>query len=139
MARPTGQGGQVAKAVLAWARIALFGAAAAFLGTVISRDGVDGPFPWGLLSSLLLAFLTAVLARRSRGIAGVGAGLAFSSAIAWILALSPGAGGSILVPVASPAFTTFFSAWAGYVWLFGMIIVQVVAALLPRKWFPAKK
>lgn len=139
MARQAGQGGQVGRAVLAWARIAAFGAIAAFLGTVISRDGVDGPFPWGLLCSLLLVFLTALLARRCRGIAGVGAGLVFSSALAWILALSPGAGGSILVPVASPAFTTFFSASAGYIWLFGMIAVQVVAALLPRKWFPAKK
>lgn len=139
MARQAGQGGQIGRAVLAWVRIALFAAAAAFIGTVISRDGVDGPFPWGLLVSLLLVFLTSILARRARGIAGVGAGLAFSSALAWILALFEGAGGSILVPASSSAFTTFFSASAGYIWLFGMIAVQIVAALLPKKWFSAKK
>lgn len=138
MARQTGQGNQV-KSVLAWVRIVLFALFSALLGTMISRDGADGPFPWGLLISLLLIFIVSLLARRDKKIAGVGACLVFSSALAWILALFPGAGGSILVPIASPAFTTFFSASAGYIWLFGLIVVQVITALLPRKWFSGKK
>ncbi len=138
MARQTGQGNKV-KSVLAWVRIVLFALFSALLGTMISRDGADGPFPWGLLISLLLIFIVSLLARRDKKIAGVGACLVFSSALAWILALFPGAGGSILVPIASPAFTTFFSASAGYIWLFGLIVVQVITALLPRKWFSGKK
>ena len=138
MARQTGQGNQV-KSVLAWVRIVLFALFSALLGTMISRDGADGPFPWGLLISLLLIFIVSLLARRDKKIAGVGVCLVFSSALAWILALFPGAGGSILVPIASPAFTTFFSASAGYIWLFGLIVVQVITALLPRKWFSGKK
>ncbi|MBO6071414.1 MAG: alcohol dehydrogenase [Aeriscardovia sp.] len=138
MARQTGQGNQV-KSVLAWVRIVLFALFSALLGTMISRDGADGPFPWGLLISLLLIFIVSLLARRDKKIAGVGVCLVFSSALAWILALFPGAGGSILVPIASPAFTTFFSASAGYIWLFGLIVVQVITALLPRKWFSEKK
>ena len=138
MARQTGQGNQV-KSVLAWVRIALFALLSALLGTMISRDGADGPFPWGLLISLLLIFIVSLLARRDKKIAGVGVCLVFSSALAWILALFPGAGGSILVPIASPAFTTFFRASAGYIWLFGLIVVQVITALLPRKWFSGKK
>ena len=138
MARQTGQGNQV-KSVLAWVRIVLFALFSALLGTMISRDGADGPFPWGLLVSLLLIFIVSLLARRDKKIAGVGVCLVFSSALAWILALFPGAGGSILVPIASPAFTTFFSASAGYIWLFGLIVVQVITALLPRKWFSGKK
>lgn len=138
MARQTSQGNQV-KSVLAWVRIVLFALFSALLGTMISRDGADGPFPWGLLISLLLIFIVSLLARRDKKIAGVGACLVFSSALAWILALFPGAGGSILVPIASPAFTTFFSASAGYIWLFGLIVVQVITALLPRKWFSGKK
>lgn len=138
VARQTGQGNQV-KSVLAWVRIVLFALFSALLGTMISRDGADGPFPWGLLISLLLIFIVSLLARRDKKIAGVGACLVFSSALAWILALFPGAGGSILVPIASPAFTTFFSASAGYIWLFGLIVVQVITALLPRKWFSGKK
>ena len=138
VARQTGQGNQV-KSVLAWVRIVLFALFSALLGTMISRDGADGPFPWGLLISLLLIFIVSLLARRDKKIAGVGVCLVFSSALAWILALFPGAGGSILVPIASPAFTTFFSASAGYIWLFGLIVVQVITALLPRKWFSGKK
>lgn len=138
VARQTGQGNQV-KSVLAWVRIVLFAIFSALLGTMISRDGADGPFPWGLLISLLLIFIVSLLARRDKKIAGVGVCLVFSSALAWILALFPGAGGSILVPIASPAFTTFFSASAGYIWLFGLIVVQVITALLPRKWFSGKK
>lgn len=138
VARQTGQGNQV-KSVLAWVRIVLFALFSALLGTMISRDGADGPFPWGLLVSLLLIFIVSLLARRDKKIAGVGTCLVFSSALAWILALFPGAGGSILVPIASPAFTTFFSASAGYIWLFGLIVVQVITALLPRKWFSGKK
>lgn len=138
MARQAGKGNKV-KSVLAWIRIAFFALCSAVFGTLLARDGVDGPFPWGLLVSLLLVFIVSLLARRDKKIAGVGVCLVFSSALAWILALSPGAGGSVLVPVASPAFTTFFSASAGYIWLFGMIVVQVVAALLPRKWFLGKK
>lgn len=138
MARQTGQGNKV-KSVLAWVRIVLFALFSALLGTMISRDGADGPFPWGLLISLLLIFIVSLLARRDKKIAGVGVCLVFSSALAWILALFPGAGGSILVPIASPAFTTFFSASAGYIWLFGLIVVQVITALLPRKWFSGKK
>ncbi|MBQ1298965.1 MAG: alcohol dehydrogenase [Aeriscardovia sp.] len=138
VARQTGQGNQV-KSILAWVRIALFALFSAFLGTMIARDGSDGPFPWGLIVSLLVIFVVSLLARRDKKIAGVGVCLVFSSAMAWILALSSGMGGSILVPVASSAFTTFFSAAAGYIWLFGMIIVQLIAALLPRKWFSGKK
>lgn len=138
VARQTGQGNQV-KSVLAWVRIVLFALFSALLGTMISRDGADGPFPWGLLISLLLIFIVSLLARRDKKIAGVGVCLVFSSALAWILALFPGASGSILVPIASPAFTTFFSASAGYIWLFGLIVVQVITALLPRKWFSGKK
>lgn len=138
VARQTGQGNQV-KSILAWVRIVLFALFSALLGTMISRDGADGPFPWGLLISLLLIFIVSLLARRDKKIAGVGVCLVFSSALAWILALFPGAGGSILVPIASPAFTTFFSASAGYIWLFGLIVVQVITALLPRKWFSGKK
>ena len=138
VARQTGQGNQI-KSVLAWVRIVLFALFSALLGTMISRDGADGPFPWGLLISLLLIFIVSLLARRDKKIAGVGVCLVFSSALAWILALFPGAGGSILVPIASPAFTTFFSASAGYIWLFGLIVVQVITALLPRKWFSGKK
>lgn len=138
VARQTGQGNQV-KSILAWVRIVLFALFSALLGTMISRDGADGPFPWGLLISLLLIFIVSLLARRDKKIAGVGVCLVFSSALAWILALFPGAGGSILVPIASPVFTTFFSASAGYIWLFGLIVVQVITALLPRKWFSGKK
>lgn len=138
VARQAGQGNQI-KSVLAWVRIALFALFSAFLGTMISRDGADGPFPWGLLISLLLIFVVSLLARRDKKIAGVGMCLVFSSSMAWILALLPGAGGSILVPIASPAFTTFFSAFAGYIWLFGLIVVQIITALLPGKWFSGKK
>ena len=138
VARQAGQGNQI-KSVLTWVRIALFALLSALLGTMISRDGADGPFPWGLLVSLLLIFIVSLLARRDKKIAGVGVCLVFSSALAWILALLPGAGGSILVPIASPAFTTFFSASAGYIWLFGLIVVQVITALLPKKWFSGKK
>lgn len=138
MARQTGQGNKI-KSILAWIRIVGFSLCAAFLGTMISRDGVDGPFPWGLLVSLILVFVVSLLARRDKKISGIGVSLALSSSAAWILAISPGSGGSILVPISSSAFTTFFSANAGYIWLFGMIAVQVIAALLPKKWFSGKK
>jgi beta-lactamase regulating signal transducer with metallopeptidase domain len=57
----------------------------------------------------------------------------------WWLAITPGPGGDVLVPIASQAFTTFFSSHAGYIWLFGSIVVQLVIIFVPQRFFVRKK
>lgn len=121
--------------LLSVALIAFFATATALVGTALHRSGVDANLPWGLCLAYLLIGWSAAFARQRFGMMGVGFHLIVSGLVIWILATTSGVGGSVLVPVGSAAFTTFFSLRAGYFWLLGSTIVQILVMFLPKKWF----
>lgn len=110
-------------------------ALAGFIGTFIHRSGVDGVFPWGLVLALFLLACVTWIARVFAGQIAVGFTLLMSSIVIWGLALIGTPQTSILVPIGSSSFHTWFSANAGFIWLFGSLILQVIIFFLPKAWF----
>ena len=110
------------------------GAAAGLVGTLAHRMGAASNMPYGLALAFALVLTSAWAARSRCGVVGLGLHLFASTTVAWILAM-PGPGGDVLVPVGSRAFVTFFAMHAGYLWLFGLIALQLALVLLPRRCF----
>ncbi|MDN6272063.1 MAG: hypothetical protein L0J23_05220, partial [Bifidobacterium crudilactis] len=74
-------------------------------------------------------------ARSRSGVVGAAFHLIASSAMAWLMAF-PGPGGDVLVPVGGKGvFLSFFGLHAGYIWLFGLIVLQLAMMVLPGRWF----
>lgn len=113
----------------------IMSAIAGFIGTFIHRSGVDGVFPWGLVLALFLLASVAWIARVFAGQIAVGFTLLISSIVIWGLALMATPQTSILVPIGSSSFHTWFSANAGFIWLFGSLILQIIIFFLPKAWF----
>jgi hypothetical protein len=124
-----------AYAVWSWIGIALFSLSGALIGTLLHRAGADRSIPWGLVLALLLVFACACWARHAHGVIGVAVNLLLSSTLIWIVSSSYGPGGDILVPISSTAFVTFWSQNAGYIWILGATLVQLLVLVLPRRWF----
>ncbi len=124
-----------ARAVWSWIGIVVFSLAAALIGTLLHRAGADRSIPWGMMLALLLVFATACWARHAHGTIGLAANLLLSTSLIWMVASNYGPGGDILVPISSTAFVTFWSRYAGYIWILGATIVQLLALALPKKWF----
>ena len=61
----------------------------------------------------------------------------FSSAVAWILALRL-IGTAVIVPVGFSGQLPWLSQHAGYIWLYGVILIQLIMLILPSKWFVIK-
>lgn len=99
------------------------------------QDGAASNIPYGLVLALLLVGLSAWAARSRSGVLGAGFHLLSSSAMAWLMAF-PGPGGDVLVPVGGKGvFLSFFGLHAGYIWLFGVIVVQLVMLVFPQRWY----
>lgn len=116
----------------------VMGAVVGFVGSMVHRGGAAMGFPWGLILAFALIIAAAWIARCDLGQIGIGFTLLTSSIVIWALALSSGGNESVLIPVGSPAFTTWASQYAGYLWLFGSIIVQLIVLVLPARWFPRR-
>lgn len=116
----------------------VMGVVVAFVGTMIHRSGAPIGIPWGLALALALLAAAAWIARCDLGQIGVGFTLLSTSIVIWALALSSGGNESVLIPIGSPAFTTWASKYAGYIWLFGSIAIQLIVFLLPSSWFPQR-
>ena len=104
---------------------ALVGVVVGLVGTVAHRAPVvDLPVHLGLVLALVTVLAAGVLARAWAGYAGLlGYGIGWV-AVVQLLSLE-GPGGDVLVP----------SQPVGYVWIYGGLLVVVVAAFLPRSWF----
>ena len=112
----------------------LAGAAVAVAGTLAHRMGAADGVPYGLAMALAVVALSAAAARTRLGAAGVALHLIASSLVAWGIALAS-AGGDVLTPAGFAAAMPFFSQHAGYLWLFGLIVVQLAILPLPARWF----
>lgn len=112
----------------------LAGAASAFVGTIAHRMGAFMNIPYGLVIALLILGISTWCARARMGTTGIGVHLIASSVTAWGVAIC-GVNGSALTPVGFSGSVPFFSQNVGYIWLYGLVILQVVMLFLPRKWF----
>ncbi len=112
----------------------LAGAGSGFIGTLAHRMGASANTPYGLVLAFLILGLSAWCARARLGVSGLALHLIASSIVAWGLAVG-GSAGDVLVPVGFTSTMPFFSQHAGYIWLYGLIVVQVMQLVLPRAWF----
>lgn len=128
-------GHNTARAVWSWIGIVVFSLSAALIGTLLHRAGADRSIPWGMVLALLLVFATACWARHAHGTIGLAVNLLLGTTLIWMVASNYGPGGDILVPISSTAFVTFWSRYAGYIWILGATVVQLIALALPKKWF----
>ena len=104
----------------------LLGLVVGALGTVVHR----GLVPWGLLAALGLVLASTVMVRAWGGwpsYVGITGGVLLA-----VLVLSrTGPGGDVLVPAGENVNTP----WIGGVWIGGSVLVLVLAAAAPGRWF----
>ncbi|BDR53199.1 hypothetical protein KIM372_11060 [Bombiscardovia nodaiensis] len=119
-----------------WAYLAslLLGALSGLVGTLAHRMGATGWVPYGLIIAFALLIASSYWSRASAGAIGLGLHIIGASSLIWLL-MGYGPGGDVLIPIASPAFTNFVDQHAGYIWLLGSLVVQVLMLLLPKRWF----
>ncbi|MDF7664108.1 alcohol dehydrogenase [Bifidobacterium sp. ESL0763] len=120
-----------------WLACILTGLAVGMVGTLAHRMGASHDVPYGLLLALALVTVSTWLARARAGATGLALHLIASSGLAWMVAM--GFGGDVLTPIGfgDGSGLPYFSEHVGYLWLFGMVIVQLVVLFLPRRWFAA--
>ena len=122
------------------------GVASAFVGTFAHRMGAELNIPYGLVLAFLLIGLSTWCARSRMGAVGLALHLIASSLTAWgmalLLRLQPmdflaltTTSGKALIVAGFQGDMPFFSQHAGYIWLYGLILVQVVLLILPARWF----
>lgn len=118
----------------------LAGVASAFFGTLAHRMGASMNIPYGLVIAFLILGISTWCARARMGATGIGVHLIASSVTAWGVAIC-GVNGSALTPVGFSGAVPFFSQNVGYMWLYGLVLMQVVMLFLPRHWFeiPARR
>lgn len=110
------------------------GAAVGAVGTLAHRMGAASNIPYGLVLAFLILILSTWCARSRMGISGLAWHLIASSLVVWQLA-GRGPGGDVITPIGFSVPMPFFSQWAGQIWLWGVIVVQVAMLLMPRRWF----
>ena len=113
----------------------LAGAAVAVIGTLAHRMGAVSNIPYGLVLAFLVLALSTWCARSRLGAVGVALHLIVSSLTAWGIAVGASQGDALIVAGFGGTAMPFFSQHAGYIWLYGMILVQVGMLMLPARWF----
>lgn len=112
----------------------LAGVGSAVIGTFAHRMGASMNIPYGLVLAYVILGASTWCARARSGISGLGLHLIASTATAWMIAA--GSGNDALTPIGFNSDTMpYFSQKAGYLWLIGMIVVQLAFMFMPPKWF----
>ncbi|RSX54216.1 alcohol dehydrogenase [Bifidobacterium goeldii] len=111
----------------------LAGALVAVFGTFAHRMGAASNIPYGLAIAFLILILSTWCARARLDAVGLALHLIASSGTAWVIA---GAStGDALTPIGFGGSVPYFSQHAGYIWLIGMILVQLGMLFMPASWF----
>lgn len=123
-----------------WARFLIdlcAGAAVGVIGTMAYRMGASLNIPYGLVLAYLIVILSTWCARSRDGISGLALHLIGSSLMVWSVMSGYGPGGDVVIPVGfgSGSQMPFFSEYAGYFWLFGIVVIPVLMLVMPRRWF----
>lgn len=112
----------------------LAGAGAALIGTLAHRMGAAYNIPYGLALAFAIIGLSAWSARARLGVSGLALHLIASSAVAWGVAMSA-TSSNVLIVAGFSSEVPFFSEHAGYIWLYGLIVLQVTMVAMPSRWF----
>lgn len=110
------------------------GVAAGLVGTLAHRMGAAQNIPYGLLLAFVILGISTWCARARSNAVGLGFHLIASSAAVWMLT-GYGPGGDALIPVGFSGTVPFFCEHAGMIWLYGVILLQLVMLMLPARWF----
>ena len=110
------------------------GVASAFVGTFAHRMGAELNIPYGLVLAFLIIGLSTWCARSRMGVVGLALHLIASSLTVWGMALTTTSGKALIV-AGFQGEMPFFTQHAGYIWLYGLILVQVILLVLPARWF----
>ncbi|NEG70091.1 alcohol dehydrogenase [Bifidobacterium choloepi] len=114
---------------------ALAGIGAGVVGTLAHRMGAWQNLPYGLLLAFVLLGCSAWCARSRDGVIGLAVHLITSSGVVWMMAMY-GPMGDAMVPIGFSTDTLpFFSQKVGLIWLAGVVVLQIVMLVLPRRWF----
>ena len=109
------------------------GAALGIVGTFAHRMGAAQNIPYGLVLALLLVALGAWSARSRDGVAGFALYFIASTTVWYFLALRSG---DVLIAAGFASDSLpFWSQHAGYSWLFGVVVVQLLLLVFPRRFF----
>ena len=109
--------------------------AAGVLGTLAHRMGASANIPYGLVLAFVLIGASAWCARARGGVPGLALHLSVSYLAVWCMAM-PGPGGDLMLPIDFRATTIpWWSQHAGYIWLYGSLIVQLLLLICPARWF----
>lgn len=108
------------------------------IGMFTYRLGAAYNVPYGLAITLAVVGLSTFLAGVRGGIWHQFVHATISTVIVWILAFMSDSS-STLVAIGGAALTTLWSQKASILWLYGIIIVQILVALFPQKWYAAFK
>ncbi|KAB8289152.1 alcohol dehydrogenase [Bifidobacterium ramosum] len=111
----------------------LAGVGAAVIGTFAHRMGASMNIPYGLVLAFVIVGLSTWCARSRCGVTGVAFHLIASGATAWMIAAA--STGDALAPIGFSGDLPYFSQKAGYLWLLGMIVVQMAFLFMPPSWF----
>lgn len=109
--------------------------AAGVLGTLAHRMGASANIPYGLVLAFVLIGASAWCARARGGVPGLALHLSVSYLAVWCMAM-PGPGGDLMLPIGFHATTIpWWSQHAGYIWLYGSLIVQLLLLICAARWF----
>lgn len=121
-----------------WLRYLITAAAAVAVGavgTLAHRMGAAQGWPYGMLMAWLLVGLSGWCARARSGTGGLALHLTLSTLVVYFMAM-PGPGGDAMVPIGFRGDAVpWLSQNSGYLWMFGMLAIQLVELALPRAWF----
>lgn len=102
--------------------------------TFIHRCGAIDNIPYGFVVAMILLLLSAWCSRARSGWWGLFIHATVFSAFAWILALGF-IGSAILVPVGFTIPVPWCVHYAGYLWLYGILIAHAILLCMPQRWF----
>ena len=109
------------------------GVLAAVFGTFAHRMGVSSNIPYGLVIAFVIIGISAWCARSRLDAVGLALHLIASSGTAWLIASA--STGDALTPIGFSGSVPYFTQHAGYIWLVGMILLQLGLLFLPPAWF----
>ena len=111
--------------------------AVGFIGTFAHRMGASSNMPYGLILALAIVTMSAWCARSRDGVVALSIHLIVSSLVVWGMALTGSESGATAPVGFTGSDLPYFSQHVGYMWLFGMVIVQVALVMVPRRFFNA--
>lgn len=107
-------------------KIVIAAVAAVIIGTLLHRSGAAQNLPWGLTLAFALVGAGSAISIRRKGVMGAAVYMLVSTLLVWSFAMYMGPGGDVLIAGRSEAFTTYFSKNAGLLWLYGVMVVQIL-------------